>query len=222
MCSPFSLLILLTAPAIYGEPIVTVYIPPVFDELVDQAFRTARLVVNETYAEIGIRVVWRSTRTFHSGCSRRPLETRIVVALLSTAPDGITSQALAFSEPYANQGPCVNLVMDRIRPAIANNPRSTGLLLGNALAHEIGHILQGITRHSDTGMMKARWSPEDIRSLLNGHLHFTAYDAEMILQTLAPPAVMGRDGDEKPAAACRQALGNDTETRSVARETDPQ
>lgn len=43
------------------------------------------------------------------------------------------------------------------------NSRPTGLpfLLGHVLAHEIGHILQGVERHSSAGVMKEKWDYRD-------------------------------------------------------------
>lgn len=34
-------------------------------------------------------------------------------------------------------------------------------LLAHVMAHEIAHVLQGIIRHSDSGILKARWSGTD-------------------------------------------------------------
>jgi len=34
-------------------------------------------------------------------------------------------------------------------------------LLGHVMAHEIGHLLQGTTQHSESGIMKARWTGQD-------------------------------------------------------------
>jgi hypothetical protein len=34
-------------------------------------------------------------------------------------------------------------------------------LLGYVLAHEIGHVLEGLVRHSGAGVMKASWNRAD-------------------------------------------------------------
>ena len=36
-------------------------------------------------------------------------------------------------------------------------------VLGNVLAHELTHALQGVARHSSEGLMKADWEHPDIR-----------------------------------------------------------
>jgi predicted Zn-dependent protease len=72
--------------------------------------------------------------------------------------------------------------MDRLRPQIQMNPLRTGFLLGHILAHEMGHALQGISRHAETGVMKASWSlHETSRMWSHERLHFTSDDADLIL-----------------------------------------
>jgi hypothetical protein len=53
-------------------------------------------------------------------------------------------------------------------------------LLGHVLAHEIVHVLQGIKRHSDQGLMKARWTREEILQMEKQPLKLTAEDIRII------------------------------------------
>jgi hypothetical protein len=57
-------------------------------------------------------------------------------------------------------------------------------LLGHVLAHEIGHILQGVERHSSTGLMKERWDYRDYVEMQRQPLRFTAEDLLLIQQGL--------------------------------------
>ena len=42
--------------------------------------------------------------------------------------------------------------------------RITGTLLGHVMAHEIGHFkLMGTSRHSPIGLMRERWSDDEVR-----------------------------------------------------------
>jgi hypothetical protein len=59
-------------------------------------------------------------------------------------------------------------------------------VLGFVLAHEITHVLQGIARHSETGIMRARWTDNNFRQMGNRDLMFTAEDVQMIRHRLAP------------------------------------
>ena len=172
------------AAGLQEQPLVEVYLPPVHGVAMDLVFTRARQIVAEVYAEIGIKVVWRSAGSHPAGCRKEPLHQKIVVALAARSPGSMSEWALAYSNPYATDGPCVKLLMDRLEPAIRLNPLSTGFLLGHVLAHEMGHVLQGVLRHSETGVLKARWSAGETRDMGKKRLHFTAYDTGLMLENL--------------------------------------
>jgi hypothetical protein len=48
------------------------------------------------------------------------------------------------------------------------------------MTHEITHLLQGISRHSATGVMKARWGTKDVVDMANNPLPFTPEDIDLI------------------------------------------
>jgi hypothetical protein len=56
--------------------------------------------------------------------------------------------------------------------------------LAHVLAHEITHMLQGTDRHSDSGIMKARWNSEDYFEMLRTPLSFTEADVQLIRRGL--------------------------------------
>ena len=175
---------LLMAVAIPDRPVVEVFIPSFMDRNLNRAFGQARGIVDEAYAEIGVQVVWRSINRAPSGCAKKPGHRQIVLELLSGNPTDRNASALAFAKPYLEEGPCVTLLIDRLKVEVDRNPQSTGMLLGHVLAHEIGHVLQGIARHSETGLMKERWSEREIRDMWKGRLGFTEHDKESILGPL--------------------------------------
>jgi hypothetical protein len=53
-------------------------------------------------------------------------------------------------------------------------------LLTYVLVHEITHILQAVSRHSQTGIMKAHWSPSDQYDISVNTLRFAPEDVELI------------------------------------------
>ena len=107
-----------------------------------------------------------------------------MVALSWHTPDDLYPAAFASSNPYSVEGPCVTLFMDRLKAMAAMQPLTTSFLLGHVLAHEMGHVLQGIARHSETGVLKERWSQLEIEDMPFRHLHFTPYDANLILEPI--------------------------------------
>lgn len=66
---------------------------------------------------------------------------------------------------------------DRIRRVATENQQP--YVLAHAMAHEIAHLLQGVRRHSTTGVMKAHWDQRDIFEMRH-LLVFTPEDIRMI------------------------------------------
>jgi hypothetical protein len=71
------------------------------------------------------------------------------------------------------------------------------VFLGNAITHELGHLLLG-PGHSATGIMSADWESNDLRSALMGHQFFTSGQSKQIRR-----AVLARTttGPEQSASA---------------------
>jgi hypothetical protein len=68
-----------------------------------------------------------------------------------------------------------------------------GQILGNAIAHEIGHLLLNNQSHSASGIMRGDWNLWDLRNASYGYLLFTPQQAKAI-QTRGTQAmvVLGR------------------------------
>jgi hypothetical protein len=47
-------------------------------------------------------------------------------------------------------------------------------ILGNVMAHELGHLLLGSNSHSGAGIMRAHWQGEELHRLSRGNLRFTS------------------------------------------------
>jgi len=47
-------------------------------------------------------------------------------------------------------------------------------ILGNVVAHELGHLLLGSNSHSGAGIMRAHWQGEELHRLSRGNLWFTS------------------------------------------------
>lgn len=61
---------------------------------------------------------------------------------------------------------------------------SEPVILGHAIAHEIGHLLLGIQGHSDSGIMKAEWHRQELERAVNGILVFDPAQRRRITQNL--------------------------------------
>jgi hypothetical protein len=165
-------------------PAVEVFVPNIPDSRLDVPFLTARATVTKIYSEMGIRVIWRSAASRPRACVKAPLHRNIVVVFASASRQQVSDMALAYANPFETEGPCVTVLIDRVTELVRRNPQSTGYLLGHVLAHEMGHVLQEVARHSGAGVMKARWSTEEIRQMPSNPLPFLPSDTELILRNL--------------------------------------
>jgi hypothetical protein len=134
----------------------------------------ARLLASEMFAAIGIRVRWRQGL---GGCPSGG----ILISLADGTPARLMPGALAYALPY--EGRHIRVFYDRSTQHNARN--GIPVVLGHVLVHEITHILQGISRHSATGIMKARWDQRDFDFMDLKCLKFTREDVDLIYRGLA-------------------------------------
>ena len=131
---------------------------------------TALPEASKIFAEIGVRIDWLPhTRDCDA------IE-GIVVSLSDETPATKYPGAWAYARPY--EGIHIEVFYDRMQKKMGNAgaPR----LLAYVLAHEITHILQGVDRHSETGIMKAFWDEGDYFDMGRGRLKFTPSDIRLI------------------------------------------
>jgi hypothetical protein len=132
-------------------------------------------VASKMFADIGVTIEWRRTGL---GCPAQGIR----VSLTGRTPDTLLPGAFACARPY--DGTHIRLFYDRIsegRESSALLP----LLLAHVMVHEITHILQGVSRHSDRGVMKARWDRYDYAQMAAKPLPFADEDIELIYSRLA-------------------------------------
>ena len=156
---------------------VTVYVNRDLDT--HGAMYQAQDMAAKAFRAAGVHIDWRSGHP--SGVSSE-CEPIIVVSLTQQTPANYLPGALAFAEVY--EGVHITVFWDRIEGRSRLAPPS--VVLAHVLIHEITHILQGIDRHSKTGVMKAQWTIEDYRSMADKPLPFTPLDVELIQRGLAP------------------------------------
>jgi hypothetical protein len=53
----------------------------------------------------------------------------------------------------------------------------TAIILGHAMAHELGHLLLGMNSHSRDGLMRAQWNRGDLAEAVRGNLLFSAQES---------------------------------------------
>ena len=96
---------------------------------------------------------------------------------------GVHPGAMGYAMPYGKTGTSIHILLDRV--LCAGSQKLAGVLLGHVMAHELGHVLEGISRHSDSGVMKAHWDNQDFDEMLSRPLSFSSADIDLIQMGVA-------------------------------------
>ena len=82
----------------------------------------------------------------------------LVVRIMRRTPATTTFRgALGFALPVAQNGAHVSIFYDRVEALARCVSAASYVILGHAMAHEIGHVLLSSSGHSSAGLMQARW-----------------------------------------------------------------
>jgi hypothetical protein len=145
---------------------VTVCVDPSGDGV---NIRSAQTMASKHFAKIGIIIDWHELRDCMD--DRNSLQ----ITLSYDTPPNQLPGSLAYALPY--EGRHIVVFYDRLQQS---DPNLVTRLLAYTLAHEITHILEGITRHSGRGIMKAHWDREDRFEIGLGRLGFAPEDIDLI------------------------------------------
>jgi len=131
----------------------------------------ARIIASKIYAEIGVKIHWHDD-------PRDCVSPRdgIVITFSRETPADLHPGALAYASPFER----THIVLFHDRVMTATTPQMLPTLVAYVLVHEIGHILQGVARHSEGGIMKARWERVDFEEMRRGSLRFNSIDLILI------------------------------------------
>jgi hypothetical protein len=127
----------------------------------------------------GIETVWLGCRTADSpgkDCSGLLSADDLVVRIVHNTcrlNDDVFGTAFLNEE---GDGKYANVFYDRLTSLERDWIISPIALLGDVMAHEIGHLLLGNNSHSARGIMRAVWDDDQIRKAERGELSFS--DAE--------------------------------------------
>jgi hypothetical protein len=149
---------------------VTVCVEPSGDGV---NIRSARAIASKHFAKIGVIIDWRELRDCTN--DRNSLQ----ITLSYDTPPNQLPGSLAYALPY--EGRHIVVFCDRLQQS---DPNFVTRLLAYTLTHEITHILEGITRHSRRGIMKAHWDREDRFQIALGNLEFAPEDVDLIYRGL--------------------------------------
>jgi hypothetical protein len=137
----------------------------------------AKTRVTAIFEKIAIRVVWHPAMwSMLPGSGRMEIGIRMV----ERAPAGVPAGAMAYAHPFGASGRTIVLYQDRIERLLKRLPAAANMLLAYVFAHELAHVMQGLDRHSESGIMSAFWSPSDAAAMCANRLSFSPTDVNLI------------------------------------------
>ena len=167
--------------AVYGQEAKVCLADEVHSE---KAQKRDKATVVSIFRGIGVDVRWEE-------CAASEFEIRV----MSNAPAGARREVLATTRLAPRE---VFVYADRVQALmVKSHPAVQQIAFAYVIAHELGHAIQGVARHSEEGIMKPRWSGEDLTAMLFHDLRFAEADAVMIRNRLAVFNTRLRLGDSK-------------------------
>jgi hypothetical protein len=101
----------------------------------------------------------------------------VMIVLLSRHTDAAmrqASDAVGFAPcTESARGHIAYIFQTRVDNIAAGYSAARSVVLGAAIAHEVGHLLLPLNAHSTTGIMRAEWNQVDFQRALQGQLLFT-------------------------------------------------
>jgi hypothetical protein len=143
----------------------------------DAMMHRAQYLAGRMFAKIDVSIKWRA------GQPPRGDREAMAVSLVSGRPKQFYPGALGYATISPHSPGRVFVFTDRLRKTV--EPDLVPPLLAHVLVHEITHVLEGVNRHSETGVMKAHWTRDDHRAMAYRPLEFAPVDVEMIHSRLA-------------------------------------
>jgi len=132
------------------------------------AANLAKAIASSMFRRIGVTLMWMDSKS----CPPDGIHITLTDHTSGTLQPG----AMAYALPY--EGTHIRVFRDRIDEA--NQPALVPHLLAHVLVHEIIHVLQGFTRHSDRGVMKAHWNGADFAQMRQGELPIAQEDIDLV------------------------------------------
>jgi hypothetical protein len=124
-------------------------------------------------------------------CRTPPARGDIVLRLIHSPKERFTG-ALAFGyaviDPGSGEGTLATVYPDRVERLAATAGVDMAMLLGTAMAHEVGHLLLGRTTHASAGLMREHWLTREVERRWSADWTFSRTEEATIRARLQPHA----------------------------------
>ncbi|MFL6352558.1 MAG: hypothetical protein ACJ74Z_11995 [Bryobacteraceae bacterium] len=184
----FPVLIVTSGVNAVAEPILALVhnYAAVESGVLKQAEKTAARVL----ATGGVQVHWLDCQQNSEQPEQCENESDPSVLVLHVLPAGVTRRgapagSLGFAVPSkpGEFGALAGVFYDRVK-RLSSSGFNEPVILGHAIAHELGHLLLGFGAHTEDGIMKAEWHPKELKRAENATLVFDPGQRSRIRQNL--------------------------------------
>jgi hypothetical protein len=141
--------------------------------------------------DAGVAVIWLNCpqdplRDASFGkCAEVSFPFHLNLRILPSSRDATPSTVgMAFLDENG-EGCSADLFYEPVQQLQAESDVPISVILGHAMAHELGHLLLGANAHSLSGLMRAHWSHEDLINMAKGNLRFSHEQSIRITNRLA-------------------------------------
>ncbi|HZQ51476.1 MAG TPA: hypothetical protein VFB14_04715 [Bryobacteraceae bacterium] len=148
---------------------------------------SAMMEASRLFRAAGIRITWeqppveapedQGTDMTAAAFRQRDERPYLVIRLMRRTPASAYPGALGYSLPFAQHGADVLIFYDRVEGLTQRVNTAGYVILGHAMAHELGHILLRSSEHSNTVLMQACWTAESWRLAAAGLPSFEREEA---------------------------------------------
>jgi hypothetical protein len=145
----------------------------------------ARQALSATRTTVAWRVCNRETRDgARDNCATRLAQEELIVRILrgprSSTRIHKTTLGHAAIDAHTGTGVLATIYFDRVDKRAAQTQTAAPSLLGWTIAHELGHLLLGTAEHAAEGLMRAEWTPGELRIARSADWSFTAAEIATI------------------------------------------
>lgn len=153
--------------------------------LLEAERETARVFRNAGIGIDWINCTRDETSAIPSRCHQAPGPAELVIRIIPRARQ--TSQNVTGSSFLGPTGGVyADIFFDRVLELQQIDPAlSLGPILGDVIAHELGHLLLGGNSHSQIGLMQPTWKYPQLRLIEMGQLRFSPSEAAQLRERIS-------------------------------------
>jgi len=150
--------------------------------------------------DAGVHVTWTSCGSgshTEPACDSLMASTDLLLRMIRY-PDNSSSSLPALGNAVIDRqqhtGALATIYVDRVASLARESGVDGSLLLGRAIAHEIGHLLMGTNQHSTSGLMRAQWTRRDLRRGRPDQWHFTRAEMMAMRERVEAGGMISKNG----------------------------